>query len=266
MAVHSYLFVPGDRPERFDKAVAAGADLVILDLEDAVLPDHKAQARQEVAKWLAAGGQACVRVNAIGTEWHDDDVAMLAKHAPLAVMLPKAEGASEMAAFVARLPAHTPVLPLIESALGLWQVLEVAQVKGVQRLAFGSVDFQVDTGIQGEGQALLYARSRIVLASAVAKLLPPIDGVTVAIDNPEQLAADVAAARDLGFGAKLCIHPRQVDVVNKGFAPSVQELSWARSVVDAANQSDALGAIRLDGKLIDKPVVDRAKRLLEDSL
>lgn len=265
MAVHSYLFVPGDRPERFEKACLSGAGMVVLDLEDAVLPEHKDKARDSVASWLAAGGQACVRVNGVGTYWHAADLAVLRKHRPLAVMLPKAESCESLAGVVSKLPEGLPVIPIIESALGLWQVLDVASVPGVQRLAFGSVDFQLDAGIEGEGKALLYARSRIVLASAVAKLRAPIDGVTIELDSDEQLAADVAMARELGFGAKLCIHPRQISTVNAGFSPSPEEVSWAQAVVQAASAADAHGAIRLDGKLIDRPVIERAKRLLEES-
>ena len=125
------------------------------------------------------------------------------------------------------------------------------------------VDFQLDTGIEDEKEGLLYVRSRIVLASAAAKLEPPVDGVTVAIDDTQSLARDVSSARKLGFGAKLCIHPRQVSAVNEGFGPSDEDLLWARSVVDAAARSDGFGAIRLNGKLIDRPVVERAKRMLE---
>lgn len=263
MSVRSYLFVPGDRPERFDKAAASGADAVILDLEDGVLPERKSMAREAVREWLSRGGKACVRVNGVGTEWYEED-CRLAETAPvLAAMLPKAEAEAELADFVKRMPAGAPVIPVIESALGLWKVLKLAQVPGVTRLAFGSVDFQLDTGIEGEDAALLYARSRIVLASAVARLEAPVDGVTVAIDDAARLAGDVLSARELGFGAKLCIHPRQVAAVNQGFCPTDEELVWARSVVDAAASSDGLGAIRLNGKLIDRPVVERAKRMLE---
>jgi citrate lyase subunit beta/citryl-CoA lyase len=261
--VRSYLFVPGDRPERFDKAAASGADAVILDLEDAVLPEHKDMARDAVREWLIQGGKACVRVNGVGTEWYEADCRLVETAPVLAVMLPKAEVVTELSDFVNRVPAGVPVIPVIESALGSWNVFELAQVPCVTRLAFGSVDFQLDTGIEDEKEGLLYVRSRIVLASAAAKLEPPVDGVTVAIDDTQSLARDVSSARKLGFGAKLCIHPRQVSAVNEGFGPSDEDLLWARSVVDAAARSDGFGAIRLNGKLIDRPVVERAKRMLE---
>ena len=249
----SYLFVPGNRPERFGKAVASGAGAVILDLEDAVPPEAKASARDAVCQWLREHpGAAWVRINGVDTEFYEMDLKSLGNLSPLGFVLPKAEAAVE-------LPG--PVIPIIESALGLWNALEVARGPGVQRLAFGSVDFQLDAGIQGEDEALLYARSQLVLVSRIARLESPIDGVTVQIGDEERLRRDVERSRDLGFGAKLCIHPNQVAAVEKGFAPSEEELRWARAVVGAFEQA-AGNAVRLEGKLIDLPVVERAKRLL----
>jgi citrate lyase subunit beta / citryl-CoA lyase len=263
MKFRSHLFVPGDRPERFDKAVAAGADITILDLEDAVLPDAKDKAREAIGAWLGQGNRAAIRINPAGTQWHEAD-AELAAHANVtAVMLPKAETGEALAAFAARLRPGAAILPLVESALGVWNALEIAKAPGVRQIAFGTVDFQLDAGIDGEDEdrAFLYARSRLVLASAIARIAPPADGVTIALDDEARLAADVAAARALGFGGKLCIHPRQVAAVNEGFSPSEAETEKARRIVEAAEAAGA-GAIRLDGKLIDKPVVERAKRTL----
>jgi citrate lyase subunit beta/citryl-CoA lyase len=249
----SYLFVPGNRPERFGKAVASGAGAVILDLEDAVAPEGKAVARQAVCDWLRANpGAAWVRINGIDSEFYEMDVKALGHVAPSGYMLPKAETAVE-------LPG--PVIPIVESAAGLWNALDVARGPRVQRLAFGSVDFQLDAGIQGDDEALLHARSQLVLVSRIARIEAPIDGVTVQIGDEERLQADVARARDLGFGAKLCIHPNQVAAVERGFAPSEEELRWARAVVSAF-EGAAGNAVRLEGKLIDLPVVERAKRLL----
>ncbi|MEI4469793.1 HpcH/HpaI aldolase/citrate lyase family protein [Frigidibacter sp. MR17.24] len=261
MTSRSYLFVPGDRPERFDKAVAAGPDVTVLDLEDAVLPEAKDRARAAIGAWLQAGGRAAVRVNGSGTQWHAEDVALLASPGVTHALVPKAEDPADLARIAAALPDGMPIVPVIESALGLWNARGIAESAGVVQLAFGSVDFQLDTGIEAEGEALLYARSRLVLASAVARIAAPVDGVTVALDDPAQLAADVARARDLGFGGKLCIHPRQVAAVHEGFAPSPEEIRRAEQIVQAAGAS-AAGAIRLDGKLIDRPVVERAQRTL----
>lgn len=257
----SYLFVPGDRPERFDKAVAAGADVTVLDLEDAVLPDAKARARTAIRGWLSAGGRAAVRVNGLGTEWHEDDTAVLATPGITHVLLPKAEEAAALAAFAARLPAPLPIVPLIETALGLWNARALAAVAGVRQLAFGSVDFQLDTGIEDDDRGLLHARSQLVIASAAAGIAPPVDGVTVALDDAARLAADVRAARGLGFGGKLCIHPRQVAAVHAGFAPDAAQLARASAIVAAAEHAGN-GAVRLNGQLIDRPVVERARRML----
>ena len=138
----------------------------------------------------------------------------------------------------------------------------MAEASGVERLAFGSIDLQLDAGITGEGEELLYARSRTVLASRVAGILPPLDGVTVALDDPEQLETDVDRARRLGFGGKMCIHPKQVEAVNRGFRPSQDEVAWAERVLRAAETTSS-GAIKVDGELIDRPVIERAKAVLE---
>lgn len=263
MSEKTFLFVPGNRPERFDKACAAGADAVILDLEDAVAPPGKDAARDAVRRWLEEGGRAWLRVNGTDTPWHEADLALLGLSGVLGVLLPKAERSGELQALARLVRAGTPLVPLVETALGLWNARELASVVGVQRLAFGSVDFQVDLSIQGDGDELLFARSQLVLASRAAGVLPPIDGVTVAIDDDDLLQADVARARRLGFGGKLCIHPRQVPAIQAGFRPSAADLEWARRVLQVA---DAAGedAVRLDGKLVDKPVIDRARALLQE--
>lgn len=264
MSEKSFLFVPGNRPERFDKACAAGADAVVLDLEDAVAPTRKEDAREAVRRWLQQGGRAWLRVNGTDTPWHLDDLALLDLPGVAGVLLPKAERAQELQALAQRTRPGTPLVPLVETATGLWNARELACVAGVQRLAFGSVDFQVDLSIQGDGEELLFARSQLVLASRVAGVLAPVDGVTVAIDDDAVLQADVARARRLGFGGKLCIHPRQVAAIRAGFGPSAADREWARRVIEAA---DAAGhdAVRLDGKLVDKPIIDRARALLREA-
>jgi len=177
-------------------------------------------------------------------------------------MLPKAEDPAVLAT-VADLLGGRPLVPLVETALGLWRAHELARTAGVWQLAFGSVDYQLDLGITGDGDELLQARSQLVLASRVAGVLPPIDGVTVDLDDPQVLHADVARARRLGFGGKLAIHPRQIEAIHAGFGPTADELAWAQRVVDAA-QGSAGDAVRLDGKLIDKPIIDRARALLQE--
>lgn len=258
MTPRSYLFVPGDRPERFAKALAAGADAVIVDLEDAVGPAAKASARDAVAGWLdgPAAAPVLLRINAAGTPWFDDDRRLCRHPRVHGVVVPKAEDADALAAVPAK-----PVLPLIESAAGFDAVRTLARVRGVARLVFGSIDFQADLGIEGDDDALLFFRSQLVLASRLAGVEAPVDGVTTTIDDAEAVARDTARARRLGFGAKLCIHPRQVAAVNAGFQPTPQELDWARRVLAAAGAAGG-AAVQVDGRMVDAPVLLRAQRLL----
>ncbi|CAP41187.1 HpcH/HpaI aldolase/citrate lyase family protein [Bordetella petrii] len=255
--LRSLLFVPGDRPERFDKAVAAGADAVILDLEDAVLPDAKTAARQAVAEWLATPGRpAILRINGAGTPWFDDDLRAARQAGCRAVMLPKSEDPAVLAHLRQHLGAEARLFPLVETALGAHRARELALAPGVARLVFGSVDFARDTGIQDEA-GWLPVRVELVLASRLAGLAPPIDGTTLHWDDTAAVQAVAAAARRLGFGGQLCIHPRQVEPVNQGFLPSREELDWARRVVQAV-AGGGRGAIAVDGKLVDKPLHDLA--------
>lgn len=255
----SYLFVPGNRPERFAKAMSAGADAVILDLEDAVSLPEKDAAREAVAAALDPATPVFVRINARDTAWFEDDLRAVARPGLAGVMLPKAERADDCARVESVTGAK--VLALVESAAGLWNALEVAKSDAVTRIAFGSIDYQVDLNIDGEGEPLLHARSQLVLVSRVAGLLPPVDGVSVAIDDAAAIEADAVRARRLGFGGKLCIHPKQVPVINGCFSPTPAELDWARRVA-AAIEASGGGAVAVDGKMVDKPVLMKAQRIL----
>ncbi|MCD2196071.1 CoA ester lyase [Actinomycetospora endophytica] len=260
-AASTFLFVPAARPDRFDKAVASGADVVVLDLEDAVAPEGKVGAREQVASWLGSGGAGgpcvvAVRVNGVGTPWHDDDVATARTHG-VPVMLPKAESAACPPGLAA---AGVPVVALIETAVGVQGAAEVARWPEVVRLAFGTVDFAAELGLDhSDRDALSYARSVLALASAAAGLVAPVDGVTVAVRDADRLTDDCRHALARGFTAKLCIHPSQVPAAAAALAPDAETVRWARAVVEAA----AGGAVAvLDGALVDKPVVDRARSLL----
>ncbi len=262
-AERSYLFCPGDRPERFGKALASGADRVVLDLEDAVLPDAKAAARDGIVDWLRAGETpVMVRVNAAGTPWHADDVAALAGLPGLAgVMLPKAEDPATLEALRERIGDGPALLALVETARGVADLRRVASVPGLHRIAFGSVDFCTETAIRGYGAELDFVRGQMVLESCLAGLAAPVEGVTMEVKRDDILREDVARARRFGFGAKLCIHPSQVAGVNAGFSPSEGEIAWARRVV-AACEAGA-GAIVVDGKLVDRPVRLQAEAILQ---
>jgi citrate lyase subunit beta/citryl-CoA lyase len=261
----SYLFVPGTRPDRFGKALASGADAVILDLEDAVAADDKALARQTISDWLRSAStdhraRTVVRINDAASPWFDDDLAALRKVGTCSVLLPKAESAQQVAATLAALPGGS-VLALIESARGVAGVDSVAAA-GVSRLVFGTLDFALDLDIEIENDAsgLAYAASRIAIASRLAGLPAPVAGVTPQLDDRKRLLADLASARALGFGAKLCIHPSQVEAIHAALRPSAEALEWARRVLAADAVSP--GAARLDGRMIDRPVVLQAQRVL----
>ena len=256
----AFLFVPGNRPDRYVKACASGAGHVIVDLEDAVAPAEKPAARRSLVEWLGTGRAVAVRVNAPGSEWLVDDLRACAHESVSAIVLPKAEAAQDIEQ-VASICGARPVLPLVETARGLLNALSVAQAPNVRALLFGSLDFQAD--LDASDDDLLFARSQLVLVSRVAGIGAPIDGVTQAIDDPELLRRDCQRARQLGFGGKLCIHPRQVDTVNRCFSPSAEDVGWARRVVDAFAQSGG-NAARLDGKMVDRPVLLRAQAILAE--
>jgi citrate lyase subunit beta/citryl-CoA lyase len=257
----SYLFVPGNRPERFEKALASGADAVIVDLEDAVPPEGKEQARAAVARWLVAERPVTVRINAPGTAWFGEDLALCALAGVAGVMVPKAERVADLQR-IATVAVGRALLPLIETAVGFENARTLARAEGVQRLVFGSIDFQLDLGIRGDDELLVF-RSQLVLISRLAGVASPVDGVSTSIDDLEQLERDTARARRLGFGAKLCIHPHQVETVNSGFVPTEHELAWARRVLDAAAQAGG-AAVALDGKMIDRPVILRAQAIVDE--
>lgn len=257
-ALASYLFVPGDRPERFHKALASGAAQVIVDLEDAVAPAAKSAARAAVAAWLHPDHPVVLRINGAGTPWFEADLALAAHPGVAAVMLPKAEDAATLRAVRAAAP-QAALLPLIESARGIEAVDAIARTPGVERLVFGSIDFQLDLGLTGDGEELLFFRSRLVLASRLAGIAAPVDGVCTAIADDAALRQASERARRLGFGGKLCIHPRQVAVVEAAFAPSAEELAWAEKVLAAAGSEGA--AVAVDGQMVDKPVLARARRI-----
>ncbi|MCP3721926.1 CoA ester lyase [Paraburkholderia sp. CNPSo 3272] len=258
----SYLFVPGNRPERFEKARGAGADAVIFDLEDAVAPDQKGAARDAVLASLDPVRPVWVRVNGTDTPWFSDDAAALAGHAGVAgIMLPKAESAEQVAAV--RSGAHDAlhVLPIVETARGIAGLDALCGARGVLRVAFGTLDFQVDMGIDGDGEELDAFRSRIVLASRLAGIAAPVDGVSTVFDDADGLEREARRGRRFGYGGKLCIHPKQIEPVHRAYAWSELERTWAQRVLDAVQASGG-AAVALDGKMVDMPVILKARRIL----
>jgi citrate lyase subunit beta / citryl-CoA lyase len=259
-SARTFLFVPGSRADRFEKALGAGADIVIVDLEDAVAPTEKLTARQNVAEWLVNGGRAVVRVNGLGSEFFMDDVVSVRREGIL--MLPKAESASDVSAVHEAAGVEVAVIPLIETPLGVINALEICSAPGVVRVAFGNVDFAAAIGVDPDSHAALAAaRSHLVYASAAVGRPSPVDGVTTSLQDVDCLLRDVAHARELGFGAKLLIHPAQVAHAARGLNYSNEEREWAANVLRTAT-----GGVRSnDGHMIDAPVLALARRILGNS-
>ena len=260
----SYLFVPGNRAERFAKALASAADAVVLDLEDAVAVDDKPAAREAVARCLATADAAqhrriVVRINDEASPCFADDLAMLAEAGAAAAMLPKAEQVATLKLLRAACPGMG-IIALIESARGVLNANVLAAAEGVLRLAFGTLDYSLDLGLSGDPLGLDHAASVLALASRAADLPSPVAGVTPEFTDPAPLLAEFSRARAHGFGAKLCIHPRQVAPIHAALQPGADELAWARRVLEAAAHG---GAVQLDGRMVDRPVIERARRLLE---
>jgi len=258
----SYLFVPANRPDRYAKAAATGAGAIIIDLEDAIAPADKVQARHALADAWRDDLPALVRINAIDSGWHDDDIAVCRDLGVRDIMVPKACSPDSLAAIAAAVGAPARLYALVETAEGMAAIRQVASVPGVVRLAFGTVDFQLDLDIDDDDEGLLAFRSEFVLASRLARLPAPIDGVTTRFDDAAQVTLDTRRSRRLGFGGKLCIHPSQVAIVNQELTPDADSIAWARRVVEATADG---AAVAVDGKMVDRPVLERARRVLARS-
>lgn len=262
--IRSALFVPGSRPERFAKALAVGADAVIVDFEDAVEDDRKAEARDNLAGFLAEQPDArvWVRVNAAGHAEHAADLAFCREQAGvIGVLLPKTERAAQVHGAAA---CGKPLWLLVESALGVLSLAELAACAGVQRLTYGALDLGLDLGLtagsEAAGVMLDQLRYALVLHSRANDLQPPLESVYPAFNDDDGLTAAIRRSRDMGLVGSMCIHPRQVAVVHAALAPSAEELDWARRVIDAG--ADGAAAYSLDGQMVDAPVIARARRLL----
>jgi citrate lyase subunit beta/citryl-CoA lyase len=282
--IRSALFVPGDRLDRIDKAVATAADAVIIDLEDAVAPSHKIQARAIAGKKVAGGKdkKILVRVNALNTEFAADDFSEVIAAGLDGIMVPKVETPGDIRQIDAIVletekkrglePGSVFILPLIESARGVENAFAIASEKTESQrgftLSFGAADFALDMGINitRSGQELIYPRARLAVACRAAGLAPPIDTpFMIDLKDRKALEADILRAVRLGFQGKLCIHPNQVEICNQLFSPTAEEIAQARKVIETFDRAQAEGvaAIQLNGKFLDPPVVERARRILK---
>ena len=263
----TFLFVPGTRSDRFIKALESGADGIILDLEDAVAEEDKQKARDAIhSAWPTFTAEQkkrlIIRANAPGSHFYAADL-ILAKELDVACLLiPKSESLDQINGAALILP-NTAIIPMIETAIGLDRLKEIANSEQVLRLALGNIDLQADLRMVCDPQEteLQHARFQMVLASRLAQIAPPIDGVTPSTDDIERITDDAERAKRMGFGGKLCIHPKQVSIVKDAFMPTSEEVSWAQRVIEA-DQASKGGAVKLDGRMIDRPVVLLAQRTL----
>ena len=262
------LFVPGNRPDRFDKALAAEADVIVIDWEDAVAPDQKMDARAHTLKWILTHpkvrNRVTIRVNASDTRDHSIDLEVLAGLRDQlpgdfpAVMLAKSETPEALARLVNLAGSAIAVCALIESVLGLNMVKILAAVPGVERLAFGALDFSLDAGMDPDPDVMAFARQQIVLASRLAGIQAPLDSPETTISNYEAAYQAAIAAKRYGMTGKLCIHPNQVEPTRRGFSPTLEQIAWAKSVTGAG-----LNATQVGGKMVDRPVIERARQILK---
>jgi citrate lyase subunit beta / citryl-CoA lyase len=271
--LRSLLFVPGDRPERFPKAAASGADALILDLEDSVTPERKPAAREAVAAWLAAERAAptLVRINPLDGGFVDDDLSAILGHAPDGLVLPKAEGAHSVAALLALAGDQAPpILPIATEtpraifALGTYG--EVAE--HLLGLTWGAEDLPAAIGAQSSREAdgaytppYEMVRS-LTLFGAHAAAVPAIETVFPRLDDADALTAYVARARRDGFTGMMALHPAQVAVINAGFTPTAEEVAQAAAIAAAFAATPGAGVLRLDGRMVDRPHLIQAQRIL----
>ena len=261
----AFLFVPGTRPDRFIKALDSGADGIVIDLEDAVAQEDKQKARDAIrAAWPTFSAEQkkrlIIRSNSPGSQFYSADLILVQELNAACLLIPKSESLDQINGAAQILP-NTAIIPMIETAIGLEHLNEIANSEQVLRLALGNIDLQADLGMVCDPQEteLQTARFQIVLASRLAQIAPPVDGVTPSTDDIERITGDAERAKRMGFGGKLCIHPKQVAIVKDAFMPSSEEISWAQRVIEADKASKG-AAVKLDGRMIDRPVVLLAQR------
>ena len=252
----SWLLVNGAQYDRFAQAARSRADIVVLDIEDAVAPKDKLAARENVVRWLADGHSDWVRVNGFGTQWWADDLATLANTSVGGVMLAMVESVDHVTETAKRLPG-VAIVALVETARGLERITEIAAAKGTFRLAFGIGDFRRDTGFGDNPATLAYARSRFTIAAKAAHLPSAIDGPTVG-SSALKLSEATAVSIEFGMTGKICLTPDQCPTVNEGLSPSQEEIGWAKEFFTEFERDG--GEIR-NGS--DLPRIARANKILD---
>jgi citrate lyase subunit beta/citryl-CoA lyase len=258
----SFLFVPGDRPERFERALSSGSDVVVVDLEDAVVPAAKESALAHVVELLTSRAPVVIRVNDPRTPRGADDLAVLATVGTrVAVMVPKAEDPDTIRRVREVLGPEASILPLVETAAGVLGVAALAATTGVTRLVFGHLDLCAELSLGPDDLLRLApARFALVAASAAAGLPAPVDGVCTEVRDGERILTEARQSVDGGFTGKLCIHPDQVPFVHQALVPGKDELAWAQKVLEATTEN---GVALVGGRMVDRPVYLRARSIVD---
>lgn len=283
MRVHanrSYLFAPGNHERRVEKALGLGADVVILDLEDAVAISEKKSTRELINKTLEQPRNCAVfvRVNAYDTEFCYGDICSIVSENLDGIVLPKLERLEDLRSIdwllgnleqERGLPnGSIDLMPIIETAVGLVNIREIAGADTrVKRLAFGGGDYTRDLGMEWtlKEDELLPVRSEMVLASRFGKLEPPVDTVFIHIKEHDAFRSSCSNILGLGFQGKMCIHPDQVPVTNETFTPDPEEVKWSQRVIDEFAKAEKAGiaSIQIDGYFVDYPIVEKAQRTVD---
>jgi (S)-citramalyl-CoA lyase len=257
--MQSLLFVPGSRPDRFAGALASGADMVCIDLEDAVAADDKDAARRAALDAIG-NPRLAIRVNGLGTDHGRSDLDLIgaaAKHPPL-LLLPKVESAAELRSAG---ELGSPLVPLIETPRGLRLAHEIAAAPGVVAMMFGGGDLSAELGVALAWEPLLHARGAFLLACAEA-CVPAIDVPWIDLDDEVGLEGETRRAKALGFAAKAAIHPKQVPVIRRVMRPTDDEIEEARAAESAFHAANG-AAVRFNGRMLEAPVMRRYRRILE---
>ncbi|GAY07543.1 CoA ester lyase [Pseudonocardia sp. N23] len=266
----SLLFVPSNRPDRFEKASRCGADAVILDLEDSVGVSQKAASRdnlQAAADLAVAAGQSVyVRVNPVGTEWHTEDLAAAARIGARGVIVPKCEDADVVDEVDRGLAGGIELVLILETAAGVLAAGRLSHpLDRVRRVSFGAYDFALDMGVVPERAHALMTSARIQVAmAAVAAGVQPLDTAFADVRDPEAMRRQTEEAHGMGFTGKFAIHPGQVPIINEVLSPSAVEIDTAQRIVAAFAEAerDGIAAITVDDKLVDYPIAQRAQATL----
>jgi citrate lyase subunit beta / citryl-CoA lyase len=259
--IRSWLFAPGHDEKLLRKVFEVGADMVLLDLEDAVPQEMKDRAREMVA--LAASRPCWVRVNRAQSVDCERDLMVLSGKV-LGLRLPKVENVAEVAWVAERAPG-VPLDCTIESARGVLAAFEIASAPACTLLSYGGLDLAADLGIAVGEQETLFARSYLAIAARAAGKPPPSDGVYPLLDDDDGLRQEAESAKRLGFFGKSAIHPRQVPIIREVFAPTPAELEWAQRVIWAFEASGGAATKTVAGEFVDKPVAERARQLLDSA-